>query len=232
MRRWRLLLVEPDRWLTGQLETRLTQSAAYTVHVVSSGRAALSVVGRRPLDALLLETALPDIAATDVCRAVRIGEHTAHLGVILMGERSVLDPVVGLDLGADDYVARPFNVDELEARLRGVLRRRAVHRLGRRPDGYDGRLLEIDFLAGTVEVRGRQVGLTRRQFRLLRSLADAPNQVIDRDTLLQEVWGPTPEARRAIDTAIYRLRKNLSEAGGQIETVPGLGYRFTEPPVD
>ena len=138
------------------------------------------------------------------------------------------DRVTGLDLGADDYVTKPFSLRELAARVRAVLRRRqAAH--GRPARLFKGEHLTADFDAVAISVDGEAVRLTRREFELLRFLVENRNRVISRDRLLERVWGYDRYIEtRSVDVHVGRLRAKLGAAGQQIETVVGLGYRFVE----
>jgi DNA-binding response OmpR family regulator len=135
--------------------------------------------------------------------------------------------VSGLDLGADDYVTKPFSLRELAARVRAVLRRKP----GARPSMsiYRGKHVVADFDAVAVTVNGDPVRLTRREFELLRCLVENRNRVLSRDRLLERVWGYDQFIEtRSVDVHVGRLRSKLGDAGRQIETVVGLGYRFVE----
>jgi two-component system, OmpR family, alkaline phosphatase synthesis response regulator PhoP len=138
------------------------------------------------------------------------------------------DRVTGLDLGADDYVTKPFSLRELASRVRAVLRRssRADDAV---PISYRGDHLSADFDAVAVSVDGDQVRLTRREFELLRYLVINKNRVVSRDRLLERVWGYDRQVEtRSVDVHVGRLRSKLGTAGRQIETVVGLGYRFID----
>jgi DNA-binding response OmpR family regulator len=138
------------------------------------------------------------------------------------------DRVTGLELGADDYVTKPFSLRELSARVRALLRRASA------PDEpvaarYAGRYLSADFDAVSVAVNGQSIRLTRREFELLRYLVQNRNRVVSRDRLLERVWGYDRLVEtRSVDVHVGRLRGKLGDAGRQIETVVGLGYRFVE----
>src|SRR5690606_25183888 len=154
---------------------------------------------------------------------------TASLPVIMLTARtSEADRVAGLDLGADDYITKPFSLRELAARVRAVLRRRRSAR-GAGMALYRGRHLTADFDAVQITVDDAPVRLTRREFDLLRCLVEHRHRVLSRDRLLERVWGyGCPIETRAVDVHVGRLRAKLGVAGQQIETVVGLGYRFVE----
>jgi DNA-binding response OmpR family regulator len=148
--------------------------------------------------------------------------------IMLTARTGEADRVSGLDLGADDYITKPFSLRELAARVRAVLRRRTTEK----KTGaviYQGKYLTADFDAVLVSVEGVPVRLTRREFELLRCLVENRNRVLSRDRLLERVWGYEQFIEtRSVDVHVGRLRSKLGPAGPQIETVVGLGYRFVE----
>jgi DNA-binding response OmpR family regulator len=183
-------------------------------------------------DLMILDLNLPVISGTEVCRLVRSRPATAHLPIIMLTARTTEgDRVAGLDLGADDYVTKPFSTRELAARVRAVLRRRAASAdAPARPSVYRGAHLVADFDAVSVTVDGQAVRLTRREFDLLRYLVENRNRVISRERLLDQVWGYERSVEtRSVDVHVGRLRAKLGVVGDQIETVVGMGYRFVEP---
>ena len=146
---------------------------------------------------------------------------------MLTARTSEDDRVSGLEHGADDYVTKPFSVRELSARVRAVLRRNAVE--DKKAMTYRGQRLAADFDAVAIAVDGAPVRLTRREFELLRYLVQNKNRVVSRDRLLERVWGYERVVEtRSVDVHVGRLRGKLGEAGRQIETVVGLGYRFID----
>jgi DNA-binding response OmpR family regulator len=153
---------------------------------------------------------------------------TANVPIIMLTARTAeADRVTGLDLGADDYVTKPFSLRELAARVRAVLRRRQG--IGPGANVYKGTHLVADFEAVSITVDGRPVRLTRREFELLRFLVENRNRVLSRDRLLERVWGYDRFIEtRSVDVHVGRLRAKLGVVGQQIETVVGLGYRFVE----
>jgi DNA-binding response OmpR family regulator len=163
-----------------------------------------------------------------VCQAMRADPATAGTPVIMLTARGEeADRIAGLELGADDYVTKPFSLRELSARVRAMLRRRA----GDEPPSftYRGAHLLADFDAVSVLVDGSQIRLTRREFDLLRYLVQNKNRVVSRDRLLERVWGYERFVEtRSVDVHVGRLRSKLGSAGRQIETVVGLGYRFVD----
>ena len=169
------------------------------------------------------------LSGEEVCRILRQRPETKRLPIIMLTARtSESERVAGLDLGADDYITKPFSLRELGARVRAVLRRRSGADLPK-PAIYKGRHLEADFDAVAIVVDGQAVRLTRREFELLRYLVENRRRVLSRDRLLERVWGYERFVEtRSVDVHVGRLRAKLGAAGEQIETVIGLGYRFNE----
>jgi DNA-binding response OmpR family regulator len=164
----------------------------------------------------------------EVCRVIRSRPSTARLPIIMLTARTgEADRVTGLDIGADDYVTKPFSLRELAARVRAVLRRGKPDAAN--PAVYRGKYLVADFEAVSVSVEGEPVRLTRREFELLKYLVENRNRVLSRDRLLERVWGYDRLIEtRSVDVHVGRLRGKLGPVGQQIETVVGLGYRFVE----
>ena len=224
----RILVVEDEADIAGLVKHALERGGQTQVDIVGSGDAALKSVTERPPDLMILDLNLPGLDGSDVCRMIRARPLTAGLPIIMLTARTAeLDRVAGLDLGADDYVTKPFSLRELAARVRAVLRRRQGA-----PSGaslYRGTHLVADFDAVAITVDGESVRLTRREFELLRYLVENRNRVVSRDRLLERVWGFDQSIEtRSVDVHVGRLRAKLGAAGGQIETVVGLGYRFVE----
>jgi len=200
-----------------------------TVEVATSGAGALELVTRSAPDLVVLDLNLPGLDGTEVCRLIRARPATSTLPIIMLTARTEeSDRVLGLDLGADDYITKPFSPRELAARVRAVLRRKATAQ----PSAmslYRGSRIVADFDAVSVTVEGEPIRLTRREFELLRCLVENRNRVLSRERLLVRVWGYDQSIEtRSVDVHVGRLRSKLRTAGPQIETVVGLGYRFVE----
>jgi DNA-binding response OmpR family regulator len=201
------------------------------VDVVDTGDAALRAVAEREPDLILLDLNLPVLSGIEVCRILRARQNTARIPIIMLTARTTeSDRVTGLDVGADDYIVKPFSLRELTARVKAMLRRGTMDAAPRdSPLIYRGKHLVADFDAVSVTVDGDHVRLTRREFELLQYLVENRNRVLSRDRLLERVWGYDRYVEtRSVDVHIGRLRAKLCAAGRQIETVVGLGYRFTE----
>src|SRR5215472_14042630 len=225
----RILVVEDEADIAGLIKHALERRADTRVDIVPTGSAALASVTAQPPDLMILDLNLPGLDGAEVCRLVRARPATATLPIIMLTARtSEDDRVAGLDLGADDYVTKPFSLRELAARVRAVLRRKGSGAASQ-VAVYRGAHLVADFDAVAIAVDGQSVRLTRREFELLRYLVENRNLVLSRDRLLERVWGYDQSIEtRSVDVHVGRLRSKLGSAGAQIETVVGLGYRFVE----
>jgi DNA-binding response OmpR family regulator len=229
MPKHRVLIVEDEQDIAGLIKHTLERGGDAEAEIVSSGDAVLKVVAARPPDLIILDLNLPVLNGMEVCRILRSRADAQHVPIIMLTARTgEQDRVNGLELGADDYVTKPFSLRELTARVRAVLRR--TTRPQERPAmAYNGAQLSADFDAVSVSVEGQAVRLTRREFELLRYLVQNKNRVVSRDRLLERVWGYERLVEtRSVDVHVGRLRGKLGEAGRQIETVVGLGYRFID----
>ena len=209
----------------------LERGGELEVEMVSTGAAALKSVMEEPPSLVLLDLNLPFIDGLEVCRLLRGRPSSAAIPIIMVTARTgEADRVNGLELGADDYVTKPFSLRELVARVRAVLRRPPQTTIEQNV-GYRRGPLAIDFDAVSVRVSGTQIRLTKREFELLRFLVENRNRVLSRDRLLERVWGLDRQVEtRSVDVHVGRLRGKLGQAGRQIETVIGMGYRFVEEP--
>jgi DNA-binding response OmpR family regulator len=228
MTRLDVLVVEDEPDVAGLIKHALERNGDANVRVVASGDLALKAVTARPADLILLDLNLPVLGGLELCRILRSRTDSRHIPIIMLTARSSEDDrVAGLEVGADDYVTKPFSLRELTARVRAVLTR------GRNRDErgivYRGDRLTADFDAVSVRVDAAPVRLTRLEFHLLRYLVQNRNQVVSRDRLLERVWGYDRVVEtRSVDVHVGRLRTKLGPVGRQIETVIGLGYRFIE----
>lgn len=229
--RQRVLIIEDEPDLVRVLEYNLRQ-AGFDVQSTTKGREGLQLVQTNPPDVILLDLMLPDGPGTEVCRVLKTDPKTRAIPVIMVTAKGEeIDRVVGFELGADDYVVKPFSVRELVLRVRAVLRRGDTE-----PPPSDtvcfGKL-RVDRTAHRVFVDGVEVSLTALEFRLLTTLLDRRNRVQSRDTLLNDVWGIHLQVEtRTVDTHIKRLREKLGAAGAYIQTVRGVGYRFADSPTE
>jgi DNA-binding response OmpR family regulator len=224
----RVLVVEDEQDIAALIKHALERSGDAQVDVVGSGDTALRAVADHAPDLVILDVNLPVMSGTEVCRVMRTRPESAQTPIIMLTARtSEADRVAGLDLGADDYVTKPFSLRELAARVRAVLRRKNGQAAA--PARYEGTHLRADFDAVAISVDNEPIRLTRREFELLKFLVENRNRVLSRDRLLERVWGYDRFIEtRSVDVHVGRLRAKLGPAGAQIETVVGLGYRFVD----
>ena len=232
--RTHVLVVDDEQDIAGLIKHGLEKGGDIEVEIVGTGDGALKAVNERTPDLIVLDLNLPVLSGLEVCRILRSRPNTATVPIIMLTARtSESDRVTGLDVGADDYITKPFSLRELAARVRAVLRRRRAEagNGARGTEGfvYRGKHLVADFDAVAISVNGDPIRLTRREFELLRYLVENRNRVLSRDRLLERVWGYDRFVEtRSVDVHVGRLRGKLRDAGRQIETVVGLGYRFVE----
>ena len=218
-----LLLVEDDPRLA-DLVARLLQGERHVVEQAATGEAALELADAPGLDAIVLDVGLPDLSGLEVARRLR--RRGSQVPILMLTARDAIpDRVAGLDAGADDYLVKPFAIEELAARIRALGRRGEP-----RPDGasLSAGPVVLDEMTRAVFVAGRRVELSPREFALLECLRRHPGQALSRDQLLDHAWPYDTEVVPAIvDTYVYFLRRKLGpEAGERIETVRGVGYRI------
>jgi DNA-binding response OmpR family regulator len=226
----RVLVVEDELDIACLIKHTLERGGRTDAEIVATSDGALRSVAETLPDLVILDLNLPVVGGLDVCRILRARPHSAHVPIIILTATSgESDRVAGLDLGADDYITKPFSVRELAARVNAVLRRGARRTSALADSTYRGAHLVADFEAVSVSVDGQAVRLTRREFELLRYLVQHRNRVLSRDRLLEQVWSYERDVEtRSVDVHVGRLRTKLGPAGRQIETLVGLGYRFTE----
>ncbi len=204
----------------------------FRTRIAASGRAALDAIEREKPDLIVLDIMLPDVDGLEVCRRLKRESGARDVPIIMVSARGdESDVVVGLELGADDYVTKPFSPRVLMARVRAVLRRQDVDGAGE-PEGalsIAGGSLTIDPSRHVVRVDGAPIDLTLTEYRLLHYLAARPGFVRTRDQIVAAVRGEgTVLSSRAIDVHVAALRRKLGHLGGVIETVRGVGYRVGE----
>jgi two-component system phosphate regulon response regulator PhoB len=212
-----------------RLQYNLTQ-AGHRVQCAGTAEAGLRLARETVPDVVLLDLMLPDRPGTSVCRALKGKPRTRDIPIIIVTAKGdEVDRIVGLELGADDYLTKPFAVRELVLRMSAVLRRRE----GRQPAVVEIGELRIDRDAHRVEVAGDEIAMTPLELKLLYTLAARRERVQTRATLLSDVWELDPGiTSRTVDTHVKRLRDKLGRAGRFLETVRGVGYRFSERPRD
>jgi two-component system alkaline phosphatase synthesis response regulator PhoP len=224
----KILLVEDESDLIKLLKYNL-EKEGFKVHYATDGTVALAEVRRDPPDLVILDLMLPGLDGLEVCRQLRRNDRFVRIPVLILSARSEeADRVVGLELGADDYVTKPFSMRELTARVRALLRRNEPA-APQRSKVQRGDIV-IDPTAHNVTVAGRSVELSALEFRLLHYIASHPGMVFSRDQLLDNVWGNdrtvTP---RSVDVYIRRIREKIEPKPQQpayVQTIHGVGYRF------
>jgi DNA-binding response OmpR family regulator len=223
----RALIVEDDPDIV-ELITHYLAREGWTVDATDNGKTALSNLRARDYSLLILDLQLPGMDGLSICSEVRRHPKTQHLPIVIVTARSEeADRVVGLELGADDYVVKPFSPRELVARVRAIMRRATDDR--ERESLFVRGMLEIDRARHVVRREGRPVHLTSKEFALLLALLDAHGRVLSRGQLLESVWGYSDALEtRTVDVHIRRLREKLPELASAIVTVKSLGYRLDE----
>ncbi len=226
--RRRVVLIEDDNDIAEAIQYHL-EKAGLQVKVARTGEEGLDAV-RRGADLVLLDLNLPGMDGLEVCRLIRKQATTAHLPIIIVSARAdEVDRVLGLEMGADDYMVKPFSLKELAARCRVALRRSESG--SEEMQGYRDENFEVEFDAFVVRYRGEEVRLTPKEFELFRYMLERAGRVLTRERLLERVWGYESDVEtRSIDAHIRRLRMKLGPARHHVETVVGLGYRFVKEP--
>ncbi len=222
----RILVVEDEADLADLVAFNL-RGEGHEVTVALDGNTALAEIQRGRPDLVVLDVMLPDISGIEVCRRLRRQRETVRLPVIMLTAKTdEVDRVVGFEVGADDYVTKPFSPRELVLRVEAILRRTVPNADVEGPQVITLGAVLIDVPAHRVEVLGEEVLLTALEFRLLLDLATRAGRVQSRDALLERVWGYAPNVEtRTVDTHVKRLREKLGAGAKQIETVRGVGYR-------
>lgn len=226
------ILVVEDEVDIQEIVSYNLEKAGFTVAAVDSGEAALELIRKELPDLVVLDLMLPDMDGLEVCRLLKQDAETRDLPILMLTARAEeVDRVVGLELGADDYVVKPFSARELTLRIQAILRRLAEGRDSAAvvldQDVMRFGPLTIDKAAHRVTVDGDVLALTSTEFSLLATLAERRGRVQSREELLNTVWGYSYAGYgRTVDTHIRRLREKMGGAGEMLETVRGVGYRF------
>jgi len=225
----RVLIVEDDRDIA-DLVARYLSQAGFATEVIASGRAALAAIAARPPDLLVLDLMLPQVDGLEICRVVRTNAKTSDIPIIMLTARAEeSDRIVGLELGADDYIAKPFSPNELVARARALLRRAERATLPKiAPISYGP--IVVDPETHTVSTGDRVISLTAKEFLLLEYLLLHRGRVLSRDVLLTDVWGYRyTGGTRTVDVHVRRLREKLPLLAEALVTVKQFGYKLMDP---
>jgi two-component system phosphate regulon response regulator PhoB len=223
-----VLVVDDERDLVSLLDFNLRQAGMET-SLAYSGEQALQEARRRVPDLVLLDLMLPDQSGTDVCRQLKSDPRTRAVPVVMLTARGEeLDRVVGFELGADDYVVKPFSVRELILRVKAVLRR--ARQAGVEAPRAELGPVRLDADSHRCYIDGQEIDLTPLEFKLLATLMSRAGRVQSRERLLSDVWEMSSELEtRTVDTHVKRLREKLGAARDLLETVRGVGYRLIDP---
>ena len=224
----RVLIVEDDGDIA-DLVARYLSQAGFTTEVIGSGREALAAIAARPPDLLVLDLMLPQVDGLEICRAVRTNAKTNAIPIIMLTARAEeSDRIVGLELGADDYIAKPFSPNELVARARALLRRAERATLPKTASISYGSIV-VDPETHTVSSGDRAISLTAKEFLLLEYLLLHRGRVLSRDVLLTDVWGYRyTGGTRTVDVHVRRLREKLPTLVNKLVTVKQFGYKLVD----
>ena len=232
----KILVVEDEPDIRKLVRYNLAQERFKVVEAEDGERALRAIQRERP-DVIILDLMLPGLSGLELCRTVRERAETARLPILMLTAKAgEADRVVGLEMGADDYLTKPFSPRELVARVKALLRRSEMRAAAQPGEVYEKGSLKINFSTYEVSVRGRPAKLTLKEFELLRFLVQNPNRVLNRDQLLDRVWGGEVFVDpRTVDVHVRRLRKAIEKNDRKPEwvlTVRGVGYKFDEKAVE
>jgi DNA-binding response OmpR family regulator len=220
----RILIIEDEKDIVRLLKYNL-EKEGYTSLSAGDGEVGLAMAQKEKPDLIILDLMLPKLDGMQVCRAIR--QESQVPIIMLTAKKEEIDRIVGLELGADDYVTKPFSVRELLARMKTILRR--SHPSEPTDSQISAGVLTVDFARYTVHIKGKPVALSSKEFEFLKILIQANGKALTRDQLLEKVWGHEPAMEidtRTIDQHIARLRDKLGQESKRVITVKNVGYRF------
>ena len=223
----KILIVEDDKHISKLVKFNL-EKANYDCAIVVTGEKALETLDDRPVDLIILDIMLPGMDGFGICRTIKGKGKLKNIPIIMLTAKGEeVDRIVGLELGADDYIVKPFSPRELVLRVKAILKRGKPEES--KKDILAAGDITIDIPKHKVTVRGKPIELTQMEFKLLVTLMERRSRVQTRERLLSDVWDMgTGVDTRTIDTHVKRLREKLGKSGSLIETVRGLGYKFKE----
>lgn len=232
----KILVVEDEPDIRKLVQYNLAQER-FSVLEAEDGEQALKLLQREKPNLVILDLMLPGLSGMELCKLLKQRNDTAKLPILMLTAKAAeADRIVGLEMGADDYLAKPFSPREMVARVKAILRRSEAKPAAETSPTYEKESLKIDFSTYEVLVRGKPIKLTLKEFELLRFLVQNPNRVLNRDQLLDRVWGnETFVTPRTVDVHIRRLRKAVEKDDRKpqwILTVRGVGYKFDEKAVE
>jgi DNA-binding response OmpR family regulator len=227
MNKDKILIVEDDKNISKLVKYNL-EKAGFKCTIAGTGEEALKVLDKEPVDLVVLDIMLPKMDGLEVCRHIKQEKNSAHIPVVMLTAKGEeVDRIVGFELGADDYIVKPFSPRELVLRIKAILKRL-------KPEEVEENLLKIgkvlvDLLRHRVTVDKKEIELTHMEFKLLVTLMQRKGLVQSRQKLLDDVWDIASDVTtRTVDTHIKRIRQKLGKEGKRVETVRGIGYRFSE----
>ncbi|MBI3815705.1 MAG: response regulator [Nitrospinae bacterium] len=225
--RSKILIVDDEADILTLLEYNLDK-AGFEVISAQDGPEALELAKKKKPDLIILDIMLPSMEGTEVCKIIKKDEATSHIPVIMLTAKGEeIDRIVGFELGAEDYITKPFSPRELILRVKAVLKR--LHGKQEKVKSITAGPIFIDINRSQITVNGKTLKLTAMEFKLIVELTKARGNVLSRNDLLDRVWGADVYVTdRTVDTHIRRLREKLGKAEKYIETVRGFGYRFLE----
>jgi len=227
MQKEHILIIEDDKHISKLVKYNL-EKAGYDATVAVSGEEAFGVLDKEQVDLIILDIMLPKMDGFEVCRSIKQETKFKNIPIVMLTAKGEeVDRIVGLELGADDYIVKPFSPRELVLRIKAILRRGKIEES--KKDILTAGILTVDIPRHKVTVNEKEVELTSMEFKLLVTLMDRHGRVQTRDGLLSEIWDIHAEVfTRTVDTHIKHLREKLGKAGKYIETVVGLGYKFKQ----
>ena len=226
-----VLIIEDEPDIRKTIDYNLTKES-FTVVQAGSIEEGEKALASNQIDVIILDLMLPDGSGLTLCRDIESDDKTKHIPIIILTAKTEeVDRVVGFELGADDYVTKPFSVRELILRVKAILKRGPTSNNNSEDDEYSFGELTLNFEAHQAYINGNEISLTALEFRLLKHLIDRKGRVQTRDQLLEDVWGYSSDVTtRTVDTHIKRLREKLGSVGNHIQTIRGVGYRFSRDP--
>lgn len=222
-----ILVVDDDEDLQNLLGVKF-RNEGFKVLRATDGESAVNMVREKNPSLVILDVNMPKMNGLDVCKTLKSDEKTRNIPIIMLTVKTeMIDRILGLEFGADDYMTKPFSVRELILRVKNILNR--VYNNQEKKSRFQFGILSMDLDTHEVRVKDQPVQLTPTEFKLLAGLMGKPGQVKSRDFLLEQVWEYNDKVySRTVDTHIQRLRSKIKEAGRYIQTVRGVGYRFHE----
>lgn len=223
----KILIVEDDKHISKLVKYNL-EKAGFECTVTITGEEALEILDRDPINLIILDIMLPKMDGFETCKIIKQDKRGAPIPIIMLTAKGEeVDRVVGFELGADDYVVKPFSPRELVLRVKAILKRGVIKEIDK--DILTADKLKVDIPRHKITIDKREVELTQMEFKLLTILMQRTGRVQSREQLLNDVWDIASDVTtRTIDTHIKRLRQKLGKMGKLIETVRGIGYRFSE----